>query len=195
MDDDDAVDDDDAGPPDEDEDGYAADVDCNDDDPAIHPDADEIYCDEIDQDCVGGDICRTDICQVAGEEIGDQPPGRYMQWTFSLAATAPLHGGKDCLDDSSDFGPNAPFPFARVGFEAEPGEYEFNSDSGGGGADTRILVLDSSCDCVAWGDGNPGGNRASTVTFEVSNGGPMHLLITSMNQVTGAYTLEIRDVN
>jgi hypothetical protein len=58
-DDDDVVsgddDDDTVGDVDEDEDGFAARVDCDDTDPDVHPGADEVWYDGVDQDCDGND--------------------------------------------------------------------------------------------------------------------------------------------
>jgi len=54
--------------PDVDQDGYTADVDCDDTDAAIHPGASDIACDGIDQDCNGADAVRTACTDGDGDE-------------------------------------------------------------------------------------------------------------------------------
>ncbi len=72
-------------PPDEDGDGYAADVDCDDNDPTVHPGQDEpCVCDGIDQDCNGvvdDHPCETPVCDMlqegdpCGGDLGECGPG------------------------------------------------------------------------------------------------------------------------
>ncbi len=85
---------------DEDEDGYTDDVDCNDQDPDIHPDADEV-CDGIDQDCDGtpdDGVQQTYYLDADGDGQGDptQP---------QPACAAPdgyVANAEDCDDGNAD---------------------------------------------------------------------------------------------
>ncbi|MFM7201017.1 MAG: MopE-related protein [Myxococcota bacterium] len=62
-------------------DGYTSDVDCDDQDPSIHPDASELPYDGIDQDCSGADLIDVDEDGSAGGPDGtdcdDQDPSTY----------------------------------------------------------------------------------------------------------------------
>ena len=110
---------------------------------------------------------------------------------LSLVAGGPLHGGKDCLGANEDFMPEGDtWAFAHAQFSADGEDYEVKTNSAGGGMDTKVIVLDSSCECIAYGDGDASGGRASTVTFSTS--GSTHLIISSLNEIVGDYTVEFK---
>lgn len=91
---------------DEDDDGYPSDEDCNDADPDIHPDADEI-CDEIDNDC-DGRVDDADDDVVGGETYADRDGDGFgnPDNTRCDAATG-ISDASDCDDLDAAVNPNA----------------------------------------------------------------------------------------
>jgi len=88
---------------DEDGDGFLVANDCDDRDPSVHPGADEVIGDAIDQDCDGGELCYVDA---DGDGWGDpdafaSTPDRYCI-TPGLAIV-----GEDCDDADASRFPNA----------------------------------------------------------------------------------------
>ncbi|MFH1463365.1 MAG: putative metal-binding motif-containing protein [Pseudomonadota bacterium] len=98
---------------DADEDGYTSDVDCNDGDPTIHPDADEI-CDDLDNDCDGEvdeDPTTVWYADTDGDGYGDaasttlacdQPQGYVADATDCDDMDAAQHPGADELCNGED---------------------------------------------------------------------------------------------
>lgn len=89
-----------------DDDGYTDDVDCNDRDSTIHPDAEEI-CDEIDQDCDEDPLNESGTTyyeDVDGDGYGD--PHSFLE-----ACSLPdeyAENDDDCRDDETAINPGAP---------------------------------------------------------------------------------------
>ncbi len=98
---------DDTGPSfvDEDMDGYSADDDCDDEDPAVHPDAEEV-CDDRDNDCDGEvdeDAMLTWYADLDGDGYGDAA-------VTTLACTLPegyADNDEDCDDGDAAVNPAA----------------------------------------------------------------------------------------
>ncbi len=117
-----------------DQDGVAAEVDCDDNDPSISPEAQEIWYDGIDQDCAGGDDYDADADGDRHDEHGGQDcddtdytvnsssadtwydgvdqdcDGRddYDQDEDGHASAEHLDSGEDCDDEDPDVNPDAP---------------------------------------------------------------------------------------
>ncbi len=90
---------------DADGDGYSSDEDCDDDDPAVHPGADEV-CDEVDNDCDGEideDVSTLWYPDLDGDGWGDDAE--------AIAACEPRSGyvaqGGDCDDEDPEVSPGA----------------------------------------------------------------------------------------
>jgi hypothetical protein len=91
---------------DADKDGYDVDVDCDDGDPSIHPDAEEV-CDGVDNDCVDGvDVGATDATDYFVDEDGDgYGAGAATESCEPLAGQ--VTNGDDCDDDHAEAHPGA----------------------------------------------------------------------------------------
>ncbi len=161
----------DAGPVDADQDGFTSDEDCNDDDPAIHPGAEEL-CDGIDNDCDGTSDADFDF---DADEIAD------------CADRCPVL--VDITGDPAATGTHAdPYPSVQQGVEAtvvhgcievrvRPGRYTGNVRFGGlevdlrstEGSDVTALVGDFESPVVLI----DGGQSALTTVqgFEITEGG------------------------
>jgi hypothetical protein len=102
--------DDTAAPVDVDEDGYTSDIDCNDEDPDVHPDADEI-CDEIDNDCDQA-IDEEDDSLIDGfslylDQDGDGYGLMDSQVSVCEESSGFVDNDEDCNDDDADIFPGA----------------------------------------------------------------------------------------
>ncbi len=95
----------DTGPFDDDADGFAGDVDCDDQDPSIHPDAEEV-CDRVDNDC-DSRIDEGFTLQWYQDADGDGWGNDEAVVTECVKPEGYVDRGQDCDDTSASYHPNA----------------------------------------------------------------------------------------
>ncbi|MEY3212476.1 MAG: hypothetical protein RIT28_2957 [Pseudomonadota bacterium] len=94
-----------AAPTDADEDGFTAEVDCDDDDAAVNPDADEL-CDEVDNNCDG----LIDVGAIDAQLFyGDADEDGYAGDAVTVTACEAPEGFSDTITDCDDLNASA-FP-------------------------------------------------------------------------------------
>lgn len=152
---------------DADHDGYCSiktgGEDCNDDDSDIHPDADEVCGDLIDQNCDGVDL-ECEICDNGEDDDGDtlidcrdpdcedDPVCTECVDEDEDGYCAESDGGDDCADDDPDINPGAeeiPDDGIDQNCDGVDGEVDHESDCDDGfdnDGDTLIDCRDPDCD-------------------------------------------------
>ncbi len=184
-DDDSADDDDDTTPQDDDDfteedfdidnDGWEQPADCNDEDPDIHPEAPEVFCDEADQDCDGLDICT--VCQ--NPEVFDQglQTNNLGAWSGDLDTADRTYGG-------------GPYYFETYRFESGmTGSFSFNLASTQ--FDAFLEIYDSDCQRIAQND-DGGEGLNSVIDWFFFPGNVFYVVASSSLALqTGAYELDL----
>ncbi len=155
--------------------GYVAkSTDCDDSNPAVHPGAQEIICNGLDDDCIGGDSCDPKNCTV--QNIGDFE-GAFGGWTVGVgwgvgawAKNGGLHG--------FGYGDGVNYPDSGVS---------------GSAAATQVLILPGTVSIVLdyWYD--PDGNEAVTPgttrdTLVLTINGVTELNLNPYNDISNAWT-------
>ena len=124
-----------------DRDGYTDD-DCNDEDPAIHPGADEV-CDRFDNDCDGG-VDEADAVDAPTWHQDDDGDGYGTDDSTRVACDLPhgyaAHGG-DCDDDDPAFHPGASEPDCT-----DPKDYNCDGSTGYDDVDNDGVPACEDCD-------------------------------------------------
>ncbi len=91
---------------DNDEDGFPASVDCNDEDASIHPDADEV-CDGVDNNCDAvTDVDAIDAVEFYGDADGDGFGGDALTYMACDAPDGFMAENDDCDDTNAEVNPN-----------------------------------------------------------------------------------------
>lgn len=135
---------------DDDNDGYEAEVDCNDSDATIHPDAEEIPNDGVDQNCDDQELCPTDG---DGDGYGDQSGTTILSTALDCIADGVANNTEDCDDTSAAFNPGAAEDDCT-----DPNDYNCDGTTGFADADMDGFAACEECD-DSDADINPGADE------------------------------------
>ena len=123
---------------DDDNDGYAAEEDCDDTDASINPGAEERVNDGIDQNCDGLEQCPTDA---DGDGYGDQSGGTSLTEALDCVGVGIANNSEDCDDSSDVFNPAAVEDDCT-----DPNDYNCDGSTGYADADMDGFAACEDCD-------------------------------------------------
>ena len=186
-------DDDDGNPVDEDGDGFDTDSDCDDTDDAVHPDADEIPYDGVDNDCQDGDLTDVDGDGFDGgddgEDCDDEDPEMHpgaeelCDGLDNDCSGAPLDGevdadgdgymfcGGDCDDDDPQVNPSVPdYPENGVDEDCTDGDAPGLGHACAGDDNLVVLPGSVSFSLSSWSDAEEDGHIYDDIEFSALAG-------------------------